>query len=35
MTVWEYMTGSLLASYWGNKGDTEDKLEENEVMAKA
>ena len=23
MTVWEYMTGSLLASYWGNKAEKE------------
>ncbi|NLP42763.1 MAG: bile acid:sodium symporter family protein [Veillonellaceae bacterium] len=27
MTVWEYMSGSLLASYWGNKPVEEDAAE--------
>ena len=31
MTVWEYMTGSLLASYWGNKSSREERAEEAEV----
>ncbi|WP_396145398.1 bile acid:sodium symporter family protein [Anaerospora sp.] len=33
MTVWEYMTGSLLASYWGNKSKAEAPDAEAKVLA--
>lgn len=33
MTVWEYMTGSLLASYWGNKPVDEDAAPTTEAVA--
>lgn len=33
MTVWEYMTGSLLASYWGNKKPVEALQEEARIVA--
>jgi len=33
MTVWEYMIGSLLASYWSNKPVNEGTAPTNEVVA--
>lgn len=33
MTVWEYMTGSLLASYWGNKSKAEAPEAEAKILA--
>lgn len=32
MTVWEYISGSLLASYWGNKPTKEEQISEVAVM---